>query len=127
VRPPSGWVAWICLVILVVDLLLDPAGTGSGAPLLGAIGALPLLVLLAAFARPGPKWGGWVAVVMVPYFTLGIGAVLTDAVAGVAAGSAAQLEAVFYSVVSLVAFFCGMASSRQLGAFRKAPAAPGES
>lgn len=79
------------LVLLVLALMLDPpAGDSAGPAVRLAIGLLcagPLLALLATSIRPGPRWGAWVAVVLVPYFALSLGAMLV--VAGDRAYSAA--------------------------------------
>lgn len=79
------------LVLLVLTLVLDPpAGDSAGTGVRLAIGLLcagPLLALLATSIRPGPRWGAWVAIVLVPYFALSVGAMLV--VAGDRAYSAA--------------------------------------
>jgi len=97
------------LVLLVVALLADPpAGAGADGVARLAIGLLcaaPLLALLAASLRPGPRWGVWVAVVLVPYFALSVGAML------VASGNRGW-SAAFPTLVALV-FVAGNWSARR--------------
>ncbi len=36
----------------------------------GMIGAVPIAILVLAGLKPGRRWGGWVAVAMVPYLVI---------------------------------------------------------
>jgi uncharacterized membrane protein len=52
----------------LVALLLYPAPT-----VLTTVFAAPLIALLAAGLHPPRKWGGWVAVLLIPYFAGALG------------------------------------------------------
>lgn len=96
------------LVLLAAVLIMDPPAGSSASPGvrlgIGLACAAPLLALLAGSLRPGPRWGAWVAIVLVPYFALSVGAMLVapgDRMAGAA----------FPALVALV-FVAGAWSSR---------------
>jgi uncharacterized membrane protein len=114
---PSARLALLGLVILAGWLLVDPpadADASANARLVaGLFCALPLLILVAAWWRAGPKWGGWVAVVLVPYVTLAVGAVLVSPGGRLAAG--------LFALLTVVVFFAGLDAGRRLGAFRRGP------
>ena len=55
-------VALASLAVVLSTLLWPPVRT------VGAVAALPVAALLFAGLRPRPRWGGWVAVLMIPYF-----------------------------------------------------------
>ncbi|MCL4720365.1 MAG: DUF2069 domain-containing protein [Gammaproteobacteria bacterium] len=71
---------------------------------IGALCAAPLAALLgAAFRRPR-QWGAWVAILLIPYFTLGLGALLVTP-----ERNAASLA---FVLLTLVTLFAGIASAR---------------
>lgn len=85
-----------------------PAGPGTPLAtrlLIGALCAAPLLLLVVAGLRTVRQWGAWVAITMIPYFALSVGAML------VAAGQ--RLEGAAFSTLVAVVFFTGIAASRQ--------------
>lgn len=114
-RPPSAWAALAGLVILSVWLLaVPPAGAATGTAgrlLVGLACALPMLILIAAWLRPSIKWGAWVAVVMVPYVTLAVGAALI--------AQENRVAAIAFAAVTVLVFFTGLDAGRRLGAFRR--------
>lgn len=61
---------WLTLAGLaaMVGLLLYPAPAT-----LTVVFATPLVILLIAGLRPPPKWGGWVAALLIPYFAGALG------------------------------------------------------
>jgi uncharacterized membrane protein len=96
------------LVLSVWLLVAPPAGhaTGAGTRLvIGLICAVPLLALVVAGLRSVRQWGAWVAIVLIPYFALSVGALL------VAPGQRVEGGA-FATVIALV-FFAGIAATRQ--------------
>lgn len=97
------------LLVLSAWLLITPPA-GSAAPpatrlLIGALCAAPLVLLVLAGLRTVRQWGVWVAIVMIPYFALSVGAML------VARGQ--QLEGAGFATLVAVVFFAGIAASRQ--------------
>lgn len=112
---PSAQVAMGGLTLLAAWLVLaPPADADSPAGTRLAVGlacALPLLILMAAWWRAGPRWGAWVAVVLVPYVTLAVGAVLVSPDGRLAAG--------LFALLTVVVFFAGLDAGRRLGAFRR--------
>ena len=66
-RDPSRWVA-IAGLAAIVALVLYPSPT-----LLAAVVSLPLAILIVLGIRPAPKWGGWVAALIIPYFAGALG------------------------------------------------------
>ncbi|MEO8445508.1 MAG: DUF2069 domain-containing protein [Gammaproteobacteria bacterium] len=97
------------LLLLSAWLLLAPPA-GPGTPpetrlLIGALCALPLLALVVAGLRAVRLWGAWVAIVLIPYFTLSVGALL------VAPGQ--RLEGAAFATLIAVVFFSGIAASRK--------------
>ena len=96
------------LVLLVWLLVSPPAGPTTELAtrlLIGLLCAAPLLILLFAGRRAVPQWGVWVAIVMIPYFALSVGAFL------VAPGR--RLEGSAFATLIAVVFFTGIAASRQ--------------
>jgi len=95
------------LVLCAWLLVAPPAGpaTHPGTRLLiGMLCATPLAVLVFAGLRAVRQWGAWVAIGMIPYFALSVGAML------VADGQRAE-GAAFATLIALV-FFGGIAASR---------------
>lgn len=69
-HPPSRWLTLAGLAAISI-LLLYPAPTA-----LTTVFSIPLLILLAIGLRPPPKWGGWVAATLIPYFAGALGEAL---------------------------------------------------
>ncbi len=89
-------------------LVAPPAGTATAPAtrlLIGALCAAPLLLLVLAGLRTVRQWGAWVAIVMIPYFALSVGAML------VAPGQ--RLEGAAFTTLIAVVFFTGIAALRQ--------------
>ncbi|MDH5275822.1 MAG: DUF2069 domain-containing protein [Gammaproteobacteria bacterium] len=96
------------LVLLVWLLASPPAGpdTEPGTRLLiGLLCATPLLILLVASQRAVRQWGIWVAIVMIPYFTLSVGALLVS--------PGQRLPGATLATIIALVFFSGIAASRQ--------------
>lgn len=97
------------LLVLCAWLLVAPpagAGTAPGARLLiGLLCASPLLVLVLAGLRQVRQWGAWVAIVLVPYFALSLGAFLVT--------PGQRLQAAAFPGLVAVVFFTAIAASRQ--------------
>lgn len=97
------------LLVLGVWLLIAPPASPATPPgtrlLIGALCAAPLLVLLVAGLRTVRQWGAWVAIIMIPYFALSVGAML------VAPGQ--RLEGAAFSALIAVVFFTGIAATRE--------------
>jgi len=98
---PSRWITMAGLATLVA-LLLYPALTP-----LRIVFAAPLIVLLAVGLRAPPKWGGWVAAVLIPYFAGALG----EAIA------APQWRAVYWAitVVTVLTFLSAFYLVRRSG------------
>ena len=96
------------LILSAWLLVVPPAGTAA-APvtrlLIGALCAAPLLLLVLAGLRTVRQWGAWVAITMIPYFALSVGAML------VAEGQ--RLEGSAFATLIALVFFTGIAASRQ--------------
>jgi len=97
------------LAVLAVWLLIaPPVGAAASTParlLIGLACAAPLLVLLLTGFRTYRQWGVWVAIVMIPYFALSIGAFLV-------APNRKPVGALFATLVAAL-FFAGIRTSRQ--------------
>lgn len=96
------------LVLSAWLLIVPPAGPAANQAtrlLIGALCAAPLLLLALAGLRRVRQWGAWVAIVMIPYFALSVGAML------VAEGE--RLEGAAFATLIAVVFFTGIAASRQ--------------
>jgi len=97
------------LVLLAAWLLASPpAGPTTGLVvrlLIGLMCATPLLLLLVASLRAGRQWGVWVAIVMVPYFSLSVGALLVS--------PGKRLTGAALATIIAVVFFGGIATSRR--------------
>lgn len=97
------------LLALSAWLMLSPPASPATAPatrlLIGALCAAPLLLLTLAGWRKVRQWGAWVAIGMIPYFALSVGAML------VAPGQ--RLEGAAFATLIAVVFFTGIAATRQ--------------
>ncbi len=97
------------LLVLSTWLLVAPPAGTAAAPatrlLIGALCAAPLLLLVLAGLRTVRQWGAWVAIIMIPYFALSVGAML------VAPGQ--RFEGAAFATLIAVVFFTGIAASRQ--------------
>jgi uncharacterized membrane protein len=97
------------LLVMSLWLLIAPPAGPAAAPgtrlLIGALCAAPLLILVLAGIRAVRQWGAWVAIVMIPYFALSVGAML------VAQGG--RLEGAAFATLIAVVFFTGIAASRR--------------
>lgn len=97
------------LLALGAWLLAAPPAGPAAAPgarlLIGALCATPLLVLVLAGLRAVRQWGAWVAIAMIPYFALSVGAML------VAEGQ--RIEGAAFATLIAVVFFAGIAAARQ--------------
>jgi hypothetical protein len=95
------------LLVLSAWLLAAPPAGPAAAPatrlLIGLVCAAPLLLL--AGLRAVRQWGTWVAITMIPYFALSVGAML------VAQGQ--RLEGAAFATLIAVVFFTGIAASRR--------------
>jgi len=40
--------------------------------------SVPLVLLLVTGLKPPPRWGGWVAVLMIPYFCVAVGELIAN-------------------------------------------------
>jgi len=97
------------LLVLVAWLLAaPPAGPATELAsrfLIGLLCAAPLLILLVTGLRTIRQWGVWVAIVMIPYFTLSVGALLVS--------PGQRLPGTVLSTVIALVFFSGIADSRR--------------
>jgi uncharacterized membrane protein len=97
------------LLVLAAWLLASPPAGPTTQPatrlVIGLLCAAPLLVLLVAGLRAVRQWGVWVAIVMIPYFTLSVGALLVSPGQRLPGAALATLVALL--------FFSGIATSRQ--------------
>jgi uncharacterized membrane protein len=71
-RHASHWIALGGLLILITVILLP------GLSVWRIIVASPLILFLVTGVRPRPRWGGWVAVAMIPYLCVAIGEAIVD-------------------------------------------------
>jgi hypothetical protein len=91
---------------LSIAILLWPPATAEG-----AVGALPLAILLVAGIRPARRWGGWVAALMIPY--------LAVAAMNILAGPMSRAPAVAFGLATVLAFLAGLGWLRSTGATLK--------
>lgn len=94
-----------CLLATVAVLLWPPQSA------LASAAALPVAAALAAGLRPGRRWGGWVAALMIPY--------LTVAAMNILAGPMSRLPALVLGIASALAFVAGLGWTRSIGATLK--------
>jgi len=93
--------ALVSLLIMIAVLLLPVPTPWSGTV------AVPLIILFAAGCKPPRKWGGWVAVTMVPYFCIALGEVI--------ANPAERFMAGLLAVCATIAFFAALDFNRRTG------------
>ena len=100
-RHPTRWLTMASLAGIIA-LLLYPAPTAWTLTL-----STPLAILLASGLRPPPKWGGWVAALIIPYFAGALG----EAVAAPAA------KAVYWAitVLTVITFLAALYFVRRTG------------
>lgn len=94
------------LVLSAWLLVAPPAGTTADPTtrlLIGVLCAAPLLLL--AGLRAVRQWGAWVAIIMIPYFALSVGAMLV--------AQDQRLEGAAFATLIAVVFFTGIAASRR--------------
>lgn len=102
----TRWTVAGLLVLAGWLLIVPPAGPTAATAthlLIGALCATPLLVLAAL--RTVRQWGAWVAIVMIPYFALSVGAMLVT--------PGQRLEGAAFATLIAVVFFLGIAASRR--------------
>lgn len=96
------------LLVLCVWLLVSPPARTTADPLvrllIGGLCALPLVALLYLGWKPVRQWGVWVALVLIPYFALSVGAFLVD--------PARQMEGAMFATLIAVVFFGGIFAAR---------------
>jgi uncharacterized membrane protein len=64
---PTRWITLAGLVAMIA-LLLYPAPTTWTTSI-----SIPLIIAVGFGLRPPPKWGGWVAALVIPYFAGALG------------------------------------------------------
>lgn len=95
----------LCLAICAATLIWPPQSA------LGIASAIPVLALAIAGIRPGRRWGGWVAALMIPYLTVGAMNIL--------AGPMPRLPAIALGASTAIAFVAGLGWIRSIGATLK--------
>ncbi len=101
---PGRWsrpIVLLALALLTICLVWPPLRTWA------LFAALPLAIALAAGLKPKPRWGGWVATLMIPYFCVGIMNLL--------AGPAPPAIALILCLASAAAFIASMHWTRRMG------------
>ncbi len=101
---PGQWsrhLVLLALALLIVCLVWPPFRSWT------LVGILPLAVALLAGIKPKPRWGGWVATLMIPYFCVGIMNLL--------AGPAPPFLGLSLSLASALAFIASMDWTRRMG------------
>jgi hypothetical protein len=93
------------LLLMGAVMIWPPVTALSGAA------AVPLALLLVAGLRPARRWGGWVAVLMIPY--------LTVAAMNIVAGPMPAPAAISLGVGTVAAFLGGLGWMRSTGATLK--------
>jgi uncharacterized membrane protein len=68
----SRWIALGGLAVLILIILLPAPSAWN------VILAAPLIALLVSGFRPPRRWGGWVAVAMIPYLCVATGEAMVD-------------------------------------------------
>jgi hypothetical protein len=102
-RPVSQWLSLAGLVILTLTVVSRM--TVSGWLL---VAALPLLTLIITGVRPPARWGGWVAVAMIPYVCIGVMDLLIT--------RDGRWQAALLAVSAVLVFFLALDSVRRTGA-----------
>ena len=70
--------------------------------------SVPLVVLLVTGLKPPPRWGGWVAVLMIPYFCVALGELI--------ANPARRLTSAIIIACTMLILFAAMDFVRRTGA-----------
>ncbi|UCG72496.1 MAG: hypothetical protein JSV45_14830 [Chromatiales bacterium] len=94
-----------CLLAALGVLLWPPRSP------LGIVAAVPVTAVLAAGLRPGRRWGGWVAALMIPY--------LAVAAMNILAGPMPRAPAIVLGVATALGFIAGLGWTRSTGATLK--------
>lgn len=94
-----------CLAATTAVLLWPPQSP------LGLAAALPVAAAFLAGFRPGRRWGGWIAALMIPY--------LTVAAMNILAGPMPRLPAIALGIATALAFVAGLGWTRSIGATLK--------
>jgi len=89
------------LMVLLAALLLPRPST------LSLLATLPVAALLMTAPKPPPRWGGWVAVCMIPYVCVAVGELI--------ANPASRANSTLIAVSSVCAFFAAMNYVRRTG------------
>jgi len=100
-RPLSHWLAVTGLAVIAILLSFRLA---PGWPLVLAV---PPALLALAGLNPAPRWGGWVAVLMIPC--------LSAAIADVLVSQAGRWSSGLVAVLSVAVFFFGLDAVRRSG------------
>ena len=99
-RPWSHWLAVAGLTVLTAIILWRWEGWLR-------LAVLPPLILLLTGFRPPQRWGGWAAVVMVPYACI--------AVMGLLISTNSGWPGILLATSSVLVFFTGLDSVRRSG------------
>jgi len=97
----SRCIALTGLLVMIATLLLPMPSAWSGTV------AVPLFVLFVTGLKPPRKWGGWVAVAMVPYFAIALGEVI--------ANPSGQFATSLLAGCTMIVFFSALDFSRRTG------------
>lgn len=89
-------------LLLMIAALLLPAPSAWT-----SFVAVPLAALLLTGIKPPRKWGGWVAVAMVPYFCIPLGEMI--------ANPAARISSALIAGLALLVFYLAMDYVRRAG------------
>ena len=89
------------LLLLLAGLLLPRPSV------LSLLATLPVAALLVTALRPPPRWGGWVAVCMIPYVCIAVGELIAD--------PASRANSTLIAVSSVCAFLAAMDYVRRTG------------
>ncbi len=98
----SWWIALAGLFILIAVIQFPEPSAWS------IIVSVPLLLLFFSGLKPAPRWGGWVAVAMVPYLCIALGESIAD--------PADRVTGLIIVGCSIVVFFAAMDFVRKTGA-----------
>ena len=89
------------LLVLLAGLLLPRPST------LSLLATLPVAILLFTALRPPRRWGGWVAVCMIPYVCVAVGELIAD--------PSSRANSTLVAVSSVCAFLAAMDYVRRTG------------
>jgi hypothetical protein len=102
-RPASQWLSLTGLVIVTLAVILRTPTIGW--PL---VAALPPLAFIVSGIEPPPRWGGWVAVTMIPYVCFGVMDWLMS--------GTGRWQGILLAVSAVTVFFTALDSVRRTGA-----------